>query len=379
MPEHYRGFTDVFRGHMARHSGWPSPGDVEAWFKLEYNGLKNGVYGKLKRGELLAEHYTAGVVALMLNPPGPEKRSRKTANRAKGVLLDFLRPRGLNSPGEKDLESVLSLVCTMVDERSDERQQDWVTWGITMMLRLLYSESSITGTVLGCDPDQLTVDRAIEMMYDCCGRQVAAKLAQAQPAAIEAAELYLGESIADYQTRAQAWYRFNPWTVIFAHERDTPVGMSIVLPVSEGAYSDVFEGRRASYELTPDDFAIPTCNLILEAAAERPAEADYTPRNPTKAIMLALIAQTAALARVAELPREKTMRALTFAGTPTNRERLLASGFRTTGRTMARSGVELIERRFSLKTLQIRDLLNAAVLHQLSHVGDEPPQRRELV
>ncbi len=373
MAEHFRGFTDVFRGHMARHSGWPSDRDTLAWFHREYDGMQKGAYARLKRGELLAEHYTAGVVRLMLDPPGLEEKSWKTANRAKGVLLDFLRPRGIHSPGKKDLASVLSLVCTMVDERTDERQQDWVTWGITTMLRLLYSESSIIGSVLGCGTREHTVKQAIDLMYDSCGRQVAARLAKDRRTAIEAAELHLGQRLADYQSRAQDWHRFNPWTVIYAHDHGTPVGMTIVLPVSDEAYSDVFEGRRASYELTPDDFAVPTCNLIIEAGAERPGDVDYTPRNPTKALILALIAQTAALARVADLPREKNMRALTFAGTPTNRERLLASGFRTTGRTMARSGVELIERRFPLKTLQMRDLLNAAVLQQLSHVGDTPP------
>jgi hypothetical protein len=149
--------------------------------------------------------------------------------------------------------------------------------------------------------------------------------------------------------------------------------MSIVLPVSSGFYQKVRDGQQMPHACGLDDLVSPSLNLILEAAAERPDLLGLTRTNPTESLRITLLHQIAALARCNRIRRSDTLRILSFAGTPTNADRLLANHFLPTGRTLPRSGLAIYELKVQVGHLAISDVFNVAMLYLLGFLCPEVP------
>ena len=151
------------------------------------------------------------------------------------------------------------------------------------------------------------------------------------------------------------------------------VGMSIVLPLRDAAYQDILDGRRATYELTSKDFASPTPNLLIEACAEKPDPAGPMDPNPTKSLLMCLAWQSTALSRSCELRSGSVVRFLSFAGTPRNRDRLLDSGFKPLGKSMAKMSLELVERRIPIPSFRPDTLIDSLFLMSSGLSCNQPP------
>jgi hypothetical protein len=177
----------------------------------------------------------------------------------------------------------------------------------------------------------------------------------------------------EYLKKAVEWHRFNPWTVVFAREDGMRTGMSIVLPLNDRVYQEIVRGRRATYDVAPEDFASPTSKILIEACAEKPDPAGPRDPNPTKPLLMCLALQAAALCRSRDLPSSSVVRFLSFGGTPRNRDRLLDSGFKPTGTIMLKTGAELFEREIPIPSLRADSFIDSLFLIAFSTFCDRPP------
>lgn len=403
MHQRYRGFSEDFRLYMDKRSGWPSNSEVYGWFLNNYGGLKKDVYPAAKRGEVVGEKFVNGFLALLLAPPDPRSLG-STMRHARAVLADFLHERGIHSLTQATPESLLAHIAGPPTTEPPARSAkiDYLRKGASAIGEFVLLGTSIDRFVQACDNrTDDDVHEAVRWMYVRLGRSIApggflsdasadrnrpvtraakgasvhetrdTELSEEDAEAIATAHIRL--PLAKYQMLAVAWQRFNPWTVIYARDKSRRVGMSIVLPLQDAAYQDILDGKRASYDMTPKDLTSPSAHLLIEACAERPDSGRPADANPTRGLLMALGMQLAALSRCRDLPAGTELRLLSFAGTPKNRDRLLDTGFKATGRTMARTGAELLEHRIPLGTWRADVLVHVAMFRFFSELCDGPP------
>lgn len=404
MHQRYRGFSEDFRLYMDKRGGWPShKGDVYPWFEAHYSGLKKDDYSAARRGAVVGEKFVTGFLAMLLAPPDPKSLSN-TMRHARSVLADFLRERGIHSLTQATPDALLAHIAGPPTTEPPARSAtiDYLRRGASAVGDFMFMDTLIDRFVQACDNrTDDDVHEAVRWMYVRLGRSIApggflsdasanrkrrsrpvakgasahetrdTELSEEDAEAIATAHIRL--PLAKYQMLAVAWQRFNPWTVIYARDKSRRVGMSIVLSLNDAAYQEILDGKRASYDMTPEDLTSPSANLLIEACAERPDSDRPADANPTRGLLMALGIQLAALSRCRELPAGTELRLLSFAGTPTNRDRLLDTGFKATGRTMARTGAELLEQRVPLFTKRMDMFVKGALFRFFSEICDGPP------
>lgn len=345
-----------------------------AWFQENYGGLRKTAYSAVKHGRIAGEKCVEGFLAMLLagSPPYPQPDVLK---RARLVLLDFLRERGIQTLSQVPRESIIAHIAgpLTLEKPGRASTRDYLRSSIVAIAEGVSPNFPVNRYVQGCGSDD-DVIQAIRWMYVCAGHCIGADGSRMSATeATELAEQHLQQSMEEYRTRASKWQQFNPWTVVFAQDGSRRVGMSIVLPLSQAAYTEILDGKRVSYEMTPSDLESPSTRLLIEACAECPPEDRPHNVNPTTPLKMTLALQCAALSRARELPRECDVRLLSFAGTPRNRDRLVDTGFIPTGRTMYRTGVELFERVMPLRTSKLQPALEAQFLRFFSELCDRPP------
>lgn len=358
MTPRQRAFTEQFVLYMHRRGGFPGEKETQAWFKSR-GPYTTGVYTKLKQGKFVAEKYTAAFIELLVSNPDTFELQLKTRKRymdirqSRRALLDFLRDRGIQSLTQVSVDGILAHVCSpSIDKKSSVIDMvDHITRGVTTFSEFVFSEVKIDKYLRACR-DENDVFESLRWMFIRVSQCVYPEgPGMADDEAVRAAGKYMQITFDEYAKLAIAWWRFNPWTIVRAMHKAEAVGMTIMLPVSEKAYKDVVDGHRPTYDCVPEDFTSPCRTVIVEGCAENPAYLGVPGVNPTKPMELCTGFQLAAISRCHKLKRPRVLRALSFAGTPTNRERLLATHFRPTGGTMARTGTELYEREFRLGSL----------------------------
>lgn len=377
MHERYRGFSDEFCGYMSKRSGWPREKYVYAWFAKQCGGMRKGVYNALKHGSSAAEKHTAGLVDMFLTQIAPDANEYHDIRHAQTVLLDFLRERGVQSLTQLSHPAIVAHICDAVTDRPLKRTAriDYLRLGVSAIGDFVMGKEPVDRYVQRCNPETpQDVQQAIEWMYIRVGQCVGPDGPRLSPErAIAIATEHMQIDLAEYQRRAAAWQRFNPWTVVFGREKGLRLGTSIVLPITEHAYQRINNGRCATYDVTPDDLLSPSTTVLIEGCAEKPDPLGPRDPNPTKSLLMCLAMQLAALSQSRELPKGSSVRFVSFGGTPRNRDRLLDSGFKATGRTMARTGVELFERQIPLGGLRPDTFLSGSLLLYFSGLCDGPP------
>lgn len=366
----FRAFNESFRAHMERHGAWPRERYVATWFKKDYGGYTSNSFTAMKRGEHVLEKYALGFVTMLA-----QRAHTTDVRHSYRTLLRFLGKSEAFQMDASHVEAVVAMICGPSADKNPYSQPmtDYLVHGVRA-IGDFNGEFAVDRYVRGF-PDDDALMQAIGWMYVRVAQAAvmhAGDLPQTE-AEVQAGE-FMGIGKDAYFARAQQWLDHYPWTVTRAWHKSGSVGVSIVLPVTDAAYERVRSGEVPPYLLTPDDMTAPTLNLIIEAAAERPESLSEPHINTTKPLFLCIAFQLAALARCHTLKSPGVLRILTFAGTPQNRERSLATGFVPTGTRMARTGLEVLERRISVGGLPLDSLLDGPLLFSLGWIAPPAPK-----
>jgi len=374
MQDRHRGFTDEFRAHMGQHGAWPPEKAVYAWFNQKQKRGIEKCYNALKYGAAAGDRFVTGFVHMMLDQASPSDPFRWSRN----VMLDFLRERGIHTLTQVAPDLILEHICTpaTLQPPSRDARIDFLLLGLRVIGHFYsnLSERVVDDFVQRCDDRNADVEEAIRWMYMRIGQSIGMKGTKlSDPAAEALAVEHLHTPLSHYLANAQEWHTFNPWTVVFARDARVPAGVSIVIPVTASAYDLVLQGKLATYQLNREHLTVPSTHLVLECSAENPHPSGPPNFNPTRALLMCLTLQTAALARCQEGNDDTCIRVLSFDSTPLNRRRLLNNGFQATGRTMARTGFPLLERRIPLHSWKPVHFLTAAMLRHFGALCDRAP------
>lgn len=375
MNTRYRGLNDEFRLYLDKRHGWPRQKLVIDLFRRFGGGYQSGQYNKLRHGNAVAEKYAAQFIDFALEPQRFGDAATELRH-LRGVLVDFLRTHGVQSPSQVGKESILSLVCgPIADKDAPARSNgiDYLRRGIRAIGEFVHTDFPVDRYVLACQNEEEVHDAVHSMFLRVAHCVSGSSAALSDDEAIAIAEGYMQVSLASYKLKAAAWWRFNPWTVVQARQKETPVGVSIVLPLSSRCYDKVFKGEMAPHEANVNDFNVPSSHLIIEGCSERPNILSNPAINPTKPLVMTQAFQLAALSQCKLSRMRRTIKLLSFAGTPLNRERLLDTGFVVTGFTMPKTGLELFEMELPVPTFSGTKFLHSSLLILFGTVCDCPP------
>lgn len=369
----YRAFKEEFVIHMQSGSGFPETSYIKTWFRKTSGGVKAQFLSDAMNGEYAPEKCVAGLIELLIE----SDRILETQN-ARVSLLRFLRRRGIDSASLDDHDLVLSHVCTERLRRPPDRKAAGRVLGALLEGMKSVADYSLPFMlkhgVQGCRSDVDEVAECVSWMFERIARTALAEGPRlSTTAAIAAAERYTGISLEDYQRRASIWHGFNPWTVVRARGREgRPAGMSIVLPLTRTAYEEILDGRRRSFDCSPADLVVPSNHLLLEACEENPAyPSDHVAEERR---VMGMVLQFSALMRYRVGSSDGIYRWLSFAGTPSTREVLISNGFRATGRKMAGTKIELLERHLDLINGDLRFLEGYVLGKYGEQCPAEPPR-----
>lgn len=364
----YRAFNEEFRVYLEQRGGWPRKKAFEAWMQAKHSGYAGGTLTSMRAGKPVAEKYIHGFVEMLIHHP-----MDVSMRQSRIAVGDFLRARGFVSLTDETAEAAIGHFCGPLTDvpPDDEPTADYLMRGLRLFGDYLHA-LPIERTIKACQKDE-DVAEAIHWMFQRVGQTVSPKGdLLAEQAAVAFAEQYMVISESAYTKKAIAWARENPWTVTRAWHKRGGVGMTICLPLSDTAYERVLNGEMASYECEPGDLRVPSLNLILEAAGENYSVLKKGSINASFRMWMSILLQISALARVERQREAATLRMVSFAGTPKNRERLISSGFAPTGKRMKHTDVEIVERRLAIG--KGANLVDGSVLSFLSgFCGSAPP------
>jgi len=371
MHHRFRGLTEEFRYYLEARGGWPPEEYVYGWLSSHQRGVQRGTLSLLRRGELVAEKCVLGLIDLLVaeSEPGPAHPLRHTWL----VVLDFLRERGVHTLTQVSVGSLLGHIATSpTTQREGTVIGDYLRRGIEAIGDVVSPTTSVSRFVQGCSTLS-ELRTVVEWAFACVGQSMGPRGTNTDiRAAALLGEKHIRMSQEQYVEAVIRWHTYNPWTIVFACDKNVRLGISIVLPISDAAFDDVLEGRRATHDLLPSDFVRPCRNLVLEACAECPTQLQPAGTNPTRSLLVSLAVQSGALSKARALRSGTVVRFLSFGGTTRNRDRLVDSGFRTTGRLMARNGFELFTRSVTLGPFSTQ-LVSGAFLNYFSAAGSHPP------
>ncbi|MFN0007202.1 MAG: hypothetical protein ACKVXR_04780 [Planctomycetota bacterium] len=365
----YRAFTQEYRDYLDRRGGWPPDSRLSEWFK-ETCGYKGGTNTAMRRGELAPEKYTHGFVQLLVR--GDDDVELRQARLA---TTDFVSRFGIEELSPATAGAVLGHICDPAVEKPEEPDSyiDYLGKRIHRIADIAPLLGRLDSHVRGCPAEQ--IPEAIRWMYVRVAHSTAAEgRSLHQDKAIGFAQIFMGIEKDRYAANARRWAEANPWTVVRAWQKGTPVGVSIVLPVTASFYRAVLDGEQTPYQCRPEDIQVPSTHLILEAVAEKPEALGTSRLNPTRSLIVCLLFQLAALSRCNRFNTRTEIRMLSFAGTPKNEERMTRTGFVPTGRTMHRPKLRLFERKFDVGHLGATDIFSGAALYFIGALCPSSPR-----
>lgn len=366
-----RCLTPEFVQYMHREKGWPNRGPLEHAFRGRGFGWNNWVFTNLRMGDSMKEKDIAGFLSVVRDADDQDAHF----GRCRRVLSHFLQRKGVASPNSVDLPALLGLLCYAPSHApSNGRKAFKIVDFLLQPLRATlgrFVAGHFKEHVAGFSHDE-DLSRLVRAMYIRFSHMVSVRgHSVSDKDALDLATSVIGLTVEEYLDRARTWMSHHPWTVVRAVANRSSVGVSIVLPLKEAAYQRVRMGAMPSSDCRTSDFEYPSKFLLIEACAEDP-EVLRRGENPTMALMACLVMQCASLTRLQRLAHGETIRWLSFAATPTNRDRLLKHGFSPTGTRMARTDLEVLER--VVTVADNHDWFENAILrHGGTFWGETPP------
>lgn len=351
---------------MRERNAWPLTKNFVGWMRKHGGGIKNGRYAPMKRGEPTDPRYVVGLVRCTLGA-----LATRPEDEGAQALIEYLSARRVENVNDYSAATIAEMLLEPDDD------EDYIKRGVLGVLDSLFQKRLVPRLVEACSTE-LNVAAAVRWMFVWVGRQVDERADQLPiEASIAAAETYMRTSYDAYVARAVSWWRYDPWTVVQARGKQTPTGVTIVLPLREAAYEDLKQGRRMSYDVGPHELHRPSRNLLIEALAERPPELDGVDGNTTKNTLNAVVSQVGVLSHCRAEEAHRPLRLLTFAGSRLNRERAVSFGFQPVGTTMRDTGLEFFEKKLAWP-YSPQDLILLGLLGAIGICADQmlrPPIR----
>lgn len=191
------------------------------------------------------------------------------------------------------------------------------------------------------------VREAVSMILSDLGRHIrggATRLSDDDAIAI--AEQHMKLSHDDYLGRALDLWRKEKWTFGFGVVDRQRVACSCVLPLRDFIYEEVRQGKRSTHGCLAPEVTSPSQTLLFEAVAQRPDIEYASIAKKTGQVIRTFFVQMARLSLDASSwgqHESRSLRILSFAGSPTNEQRLKRLGFRPTGTKMLGFGISFYE------------------------------------
>lgn len=367
-----RCFRHAFVDHMLERGGWPDDAHLVDALRSSDKPAKTDSLSALRGGRGAPHYYCFNLVSLFLDPPD---RHFAQAERA---TKDFLRDRGFESTEGVPIDSILSHLCEpeYTDDRSETQKKktprDWIKHGLKALADLSVG-NFVRSHVLG-RAHQASVGEAVSWIFVRIA-QLRHKNGQdmTPDQCKQAAEPIFSMSYDAYVQQVTRWAEFNPWIVTGAHAGPrSHHGVSIALPLSAKAYEQVRTGVKRTSRVTSSDLSVPSNHIVLEAVAENPTFVNHR-SEPTRTMMMAIAAQLGALTRM-NPHRETVYRLLAPEGTPENRARMAAQGFRALATQCPETGVGLWERVMNLETHEGMTPIEQLVLRQVADLCPSAPK-----
>lgn len=336
-------FTHEFLLHAKTTKGWPAEASVKSWCgengrQLEF--MQNGMYARVARGEFVDDRHVWLVTCYLLHPAHKDHPERRSLNQ-------FLLNRGVESPHSATAEQVIDLVSV-----KEEIPDDGFGWGTRVILSVFDSIARPTSHVRLIRAEH-EVREAMGWLWVEAGRQLTSlKLPQFQ--ALAAQEARVGVSLQEYQERAVAWWKTNPWTVVYAIREKKITGVCIALPVTEEFYKRARSGECATFDCQQGDLEVSSPFIIVEGVVP---EIDMRTKTGGlgESLVMAAVCQQARLSDVQHICLDKPLRLLSFTATPVGKRRLRKFGYKPLGTYFPGKDIEYMERQLVLSPLRPAD------------------------
>jgi len=330
MARRLRAFRKDFLDQLHASDAWPKEVALRAWLQTtSFGGIRNGVCRSLGSGRPHSEKDLTKIVAYLRQSPLPGIES---------AINRYLAGRTLSPSEDLYLERMVELVS----EPADTWFVDSFMEGLRLV-RDIYEHVRHPETCVHLCPHENDVREAVRWMFIHAGRLLS-KAELTVTAAILKGEAQIGISLEDYQNRAVAWWRAEPWTVIMAWGYRKTAGMSIALPVREDVYEQVRRGDRRSYCCPSTDLKSPSSSILVEGMAMRPPEQGCEAEGINLRLVAAMLCQHAHLTDVPDIGQRVPLRLLAPGGTPKSCARLSQFGYRPTGSSLHGTKIPLFER-----------------------------------
>jgi hypothetical protein len=316
-----------FRQLMDRRQAWPKGVAFQKWLKEQDEGIKNGAYAEMIQGYAVRALYVVRFVRFV-------QHAVEEAAAARRVLSEFLQGEHWQSQSAEQVAAELLA----------EDEKDVLRRGVQGIWDAINAKRMVDSHIAPCR-SEADVTEAIKWMFVLVAHHISRFPGDLNfRQSIDEAERYMQIGFDEYVAKAIGWWRFDPWTVIRVQGRKAPVGMSIVLPLKDGAYESLKAGGRMSYDIRPDELQRPSCNLLVEMVGERLPIVGGEPHNAVRNTLIAVLSQEAILSHPNNGGSRDNLRLLSFAGTPANRERSESFGFEPLGITMPGTDIEWMEK-----------------------------------
>jgi hypothetical protein len=311
---------------MDSHQAWPAASAFLKWVKQYDQGIKNGIYAQMIGGYGVRAMYVVRFVRYL-------QGGDAECEAARAVLIELLG--GTDWLGQS-AEKIASMLL-------EDGEHDLLQRGVHGIWDAVSSMTTVESSISPCRSES-DVAEVVKWMYVLVARHISEKQDLWHKESISIAADHMRISLDDYVHKAVAWWQYDPWTVIRVKGRKAPVGMSIVLPLTDAAYNSLRSGNRMSYDIRPEELRRPSPNLLVEMVGERLPLVGGEAGNHTRSTLIAALSQQAILSNPHRDRARGRFRMLSFAGTPANRDRIMSFGFRPTSVCMPNTNIDWMEK-----------------------------------
>lgn len=366
MTGKYRAFQPVFVDYMNSRGGWPEGKVLLPELEVRGHGTDRNALSDLRKRRNALSSYTYEFVAIVLTS------TNAALARSRTVLLDYLRDCGL-AEQHLDMTAVLSHVCMPPTDQSDRTEErDWISSNLRVLADVPIR--SFLDYFYLSRARQSDTEEVVSWLYTRFAQcsHPRGNLMSSEDCLAVGAEL-LVRPFREYVAAVHSWNLFNPWTVLRACKDKESYGMSIMLPTTEAVYKEIRAGNRAIDDIRPSDIVAPSSYIIFLATAENPAMVKNG-RNPTKAMLNAIVVQHAALMRYGSSEAGPRYQFIAPEGTKENRARMVAGGFRALSTRDARTKRALWERVVDFETGEgVSPVIEGLIRGLSRHAPSAPP------
>lgn len=371
-----RAFTREFVDYMEQADAWPAGRAIIEYIRGPARTATRARYSNVIRGGYEAPHYTERIVSALASCVSEEFSAEHLA------LTRYLKAHGVHLEDDPTMEELLALLCTQApaDLESDpigqERQLGrFVDW---MCLRARSVKREATVTFVRAAGYGIQVQGGAAKLASWIYYQHArSRLNEAIDLSLEQAHEYgalgIGLSWSEFSDAIEAWAGANPWSVVCAKRGGKLYGVSILLPVSPAIYDQVRAGKRYLADVPADQLRQPSDRFIYLALAENPDDFRFDQDEPSKTLLVASVAQHAALMRYERGGVLNDYRFLAPCATERNVTRMAHSDFRKLNATEMRTGWHLWERQINPKQMIGIDRDEELLIERLAEVLPSEP------